>query len=231
MSRLCRAAVFVAANLLAAAVFGDEVSTPKAAPANPGFEKLKSLAGTWVMAAPPVEKNAEGQVAQSECDTGDAKSAAAQPAAGGVAKATAAKEHEHEHGDAPKPGADAQPPDAAATLVYKVIAAGSAVHEHMFPGTPHEMVTMYHCDGPDLMLTHYCAAGNQPRMKAEKSADPNQLVFHFAGGTNLNPAKDMHMHDVTITFIDAYHIRQEWTHYKDGKLSGTVTIELKRVKD
>ena len=49
---------------------------------------------------------------------------------------------------------------------YAVTAAGSAVVETVFPGSAHEMVTVYHADGPDLVLTHYCMEGNQPRMRA-----------------------------------------------------------------
>ena len=49
---------------------------------------------------------------------------------------------------------------------YAVTAGGSAVVETVFPGSPHEMVTVYHADGPDLVLTHYCVEGNQPRMRA-----------------------------------------------------------------
>jgi len=48
---------------------------------------------------------------------------------------------------------------------YGVTAAGSAVVETVFPGSPHEMVTVYHADGTDLVLTHYCMEGNAPRMR------------------------------------------------------------------
>src|SRR5262245_18832918 len=84
--------------------------------------------------------------------------------------------------------ADAQgKPTAQLVSVFKVTAAGSAVQETIFPGTAHEMVTLYHRDGPDLVLTHYRAAGNQPRMKADPKGPANQLRLQFAGGSNLNP--------------------------------------------
>src|SRR5688500_9647707 len=51
---------------------------------------------------------------------------------------------------------------------YAVTAAGTAVVETVFPGSGHEMVTVYTADGPDLVLTHYCMEGNQPRMRAHK---------------------------------------------------------------
>jgi hypothetical protein len=114
--------------------------------------------------------------------------------------------------------------------IYRVTSAGSVVQETLFPGTPHEMVTMYHLDGPDLVLTHYCALGNQPRMRAEPPGAPNKLVFKFAGGTNIDPAKDGHMHDLTLTFIDADHVRAEWASYAKGRQSGVKTFEMKRKK-
>jgi hypothetical protein len=113
---------------------------------------------------------------------------------------------------------------------YKVTAAGSAVVETLFPGSPHEMVTVIHPDGNDLILTHYCALGNQPQMKAPGGPEGNKVAFKFVRATNLKSEKDMHMHDVTFTFVDKDTLRSEWTHYKDGKAAGQVIFEMKRQK-
>jgi hypothetical protein len=118
-------------------------------------------------------------------------------------------------------------PTAQVVTVYKVTAAGSAVHETVFPGAAHEMVTLYHLDGPDLVLTHYCAAGNQPRMKAAAGGPANKLDFQFAGGSNLDPAKDMHMHEATITFVDDDHIEWVWVGYQGGKPDPGHKVALK----
>jgi hypothetical protein len=99
----------------------------------------------------------------------------------------------------------------------KVTAGGSAVHETEFPGTEHEMVTIYYLDGNDLVLTHYCMLGNQPHMKAEPTSTPNRLVFKFAGGSNLNAEKDNHMHEAVIEIPDDQHIKSEWTRCEGGK--------------
>src|SRR5215510_15811332 len=48
------------------------------------------------------------------------------------------------------------------TFTYKLVAGGSVLMETMMPGTDYEMVTMYHVDGSDVVLTHYCMLGNQP---------------------------------------------------------------------
>lgn len=101
--------------------------------------------------------------------------------------------------------------------VVKVTAAGSAVHETIFPGEPQEMVSVYHRDGNDVVMTHYCALGNQPHLKADPKSASNQIHWMFAGGTNLDPAKDMHMHESTVTFIDDDHIEIMGVAWAGGK--------------
>jgi hypothetical protein len=113
---------------------------------------------------------------------------------------------------------------------YKVTSGGSAVVETIFPGTEHEMVTVIHRDGADLLLTHYCMLGNQPHMKASGKGDGNKIAFKFVRATNLKSDKNMHMHDVTFTFVDKDTLRTEWTHYNDGKDAGKVVFDLKRKK-
>src|SRR5438046_4656323 len=61
---------------------------------------------------------------------------------------------------------DGKPTDQVVSVI-KVTAGGSAVQETLFPGQPQEMVSIYHKDGADLVMTHYCMLGNQPRMKAD----------------------------------------------------------------
>ena len=99
---------------------------------------------------------------------------------------------------------------------YAVTAAGTAVVETVFPGSPHEMVTVYHADGADLVLTHYCMEGNQPRMRARAARGP-RFEFAFDGGTNIDPARDRHMHSAWLEFLGANEIRNEWTEHAEGK--------------
>ena len=101
--------------------------------------------------------------------------------------------------------------------VIKVTAGGSAVTETTMPGDPMEMVSVYHMDKDDLLMTHYCALGNQPRMKADPNAPANQIKWMFDGGTNFDPAKDMHMHSATLTFVDNDHIEVAGVAWVDGK--------------
>lgn len=112
---------------------------------------------------------------------------------------------------------------------YRVTAAGSAVMETQFAGTPHEMVSVYYRDGNDLVLTHYCAAGNQPRLRLDAAASkPDELRFVYAGGSNLDPAKDAHIHGALIRFVGADRLQSEWTSHMNGAPAETAHFELTR---
>src|SRR5580765_8355890 len=79
---------------------GGDKSAPKLPPppTNAGLEKMKKLAGTWLLA-----------------------------------------------------DKDGKPTDQVASII-KVTAGGSVVHETLFPGQPHEMVSVYTVDGADLIM-------------------------------------------------------------------------------
>ncbi len=116
------------------------------------------------------------------------------------------------------------------TVVYRVTSAGSAVQETIFPGTDHEMVTMYYLDEGKLVLTHYCAMANQPRMALQQTSTPQDLVFEFVGGSNINPRKDAHMHGARIRLESADTITGQWTAYKEGKPAEVTRFQLSRKK-
>src|SRR5687768_4823343 len=80
----------------------------------------------------------------------------------------------------PWEGNISKPDGPPGAVRYELTAGGSAVKETQFPGTAHEMLTVYHLEGNDLVLTHYCATGNQPRMKMT-SATEEEILFEYAG--------------------------------------------------
>jgi hypothetical protein len=120
--------------------------------------------------------------------------------------------------------------DGSVAVTYRLTGAGSAVVETIFPGGDHEMVTVYTMDKGDVVLTHYCATGNQPRMRAAKGGDASSIAFKFDGAGNLASANDVHMHDLDIAFVDGDHVKSSWHLYKDGKQSEVKTFELARKK-
>ncbi len=117
-----------------------------------------------------------------------------------------------------------------AHVKYHVTAGGSAVVETTGVGTAHEMVTVIHPDGEDLVLTHYCMLGNQPQMRASTAGDGKSVAFKFVRVTNLKSEKAMHMHDATFTFIDKDTMQARWVLYDNGKPAREETIMLRRKK-
>ena len=95
---------------------------------------------------------------------------------------------------------------------YSLISGGSALMEKLEPASESAMITIYHPDGARLMMTHYCSAGNQPRMRADAaSADGKSLTFQFVDGTNLAASDEGHMVKLVVSFEDSDHYAQEWT--------------------
>ena len=122
--------------------------------------------------------------------------------------------------------------DEVSTIVYAVSSGGSAVREIMFPGTGHEMTNMYHMDGDALVMTHYCAGANQPRMRATAADSTAEMIaMKFDSVTDLNPAEPYYMGAMTLVFHGPDRIEQRWTSYKtEGGEAGNVSFMLTRVK-
>ncbi len=118
-------------------------------------------------------------------------------------------------------------PASDSKVNYRLTGAGSALVQTDFPNSNHEMVSVYHLDGDDLRMTHYCAMGNQPRLKLDRaSSTPTRLVFVFDGGSNLDAAKDMHIHGLTINFEKQGEVDAAWVGYAAGKKAGTTHFHL-----
>jgi hypothetical protein len=112
-------------------------------------------------------------------------------------------------------------------VTFRTIAGGSALMSETLGKGPENMVTMFHMDGDRLLMTHYCGAGNQPRMKVV-SADAKSVSFEFFDGTNIGPGEG-HMQHVTFTESDANHHVEEWVFLDHGKEMKEV-FTLARVK-
>jgi hypothetical protein len=111
---------------------------------------------------------------------------------------------------------------------FKVSGAGSSVVETIFPNDPSEMVTVYHMDGNDLLLTHYCALHNAPVMKFQKTNKAGEIKFVFQGGTNFNPKVDMHVHEGYMKIANDKTIKSTFTVFNDGKAAEARSSTLTR---
>jgi hypothetical protein len=103
------------------------------------------------------------------------------------------------------------------SVTYALVSNGTALMENLNGGHDAEMVTMYAPDGAAVLATHYCSAGNQPRMRAKASADGKSLDFRFVDAANVKDSSEV-MQRLVVTFVDADHFDQQWTSRgKDGK--------------
>jgi hypothetical protein len=120
------------------------------------------------------------------------------------------------------------PDGPAVSVEFAVTANDTTVMERLFKESPNEMINMYHMDGENLVLTHYCTLGNQPRMKFRRSETPGVIRFVFTGGGNMDPRRDLHMHTMMIRIVDSDHIETEWDMHADGKKVRTTGFVLER---
>ena len=102
------------------------------------------------------------------------------------------------------------------------------MHEMTGAGRPDDPITMLYLDGDRLLLTHYCDAGNRPRMVGKISPDGKTVEFDFldiAGSTQYG-----HMHHAVFTAIDANHHIEDWTYMMPGDKPVHAHFELQRTK-
>jgi hypothetical protein len=116
------------------------------------------------------------------------------------------------------------------TVSYRLVSNGTALEETLKTPEDTDMITMYIADGKALVMTHYCSEGNQPRMRAAVPAGSvDKLDFRYVDATNLSGADASHMHGLVVTFRDADHITQAWTHRMKGQ-DQTGVFEFTRKK-
>jgi len=101
-----------------------------------------------------------------------------------------------------------------ATTVFELTAGGSVLLErYSNPALPAggQMVSAYHLDGTNLILTHYCIAKNQPTLKAERfDAATSEIQFEFLRGSNLASENAGHMRRALYRIDDANHFTTTW---------------------
>ena len=115
------------------------------------------------------------------------------------------------------------------TVTFRVTSMGNALmHEMKMAGKADDPITMFYVDTDRLLLTHYCDAGNRPRMTGKISPDGKTVEFEFvdlAGGTQYG-----HMHHAVFTFIDPDHHTEDWTYMEPGDKPVHAHMELQRTK-
>ena len=114
-------------------------------------------------------------------------------------------------------------------VTFKVTAGGSAVMSEILGNGPEDMITMFHLDGPNrLLMTHYCGAGNQPRMTASASPDGKTITFNYLDATNLATPDAGRMEHLVVTLLDPNHHTEEW-HFNDHGKDMKEVFDLRKM--
>ncbi len=175
---------------------------------------MRQRAGWWIVAAVCVGLVSSG----ARADTGAQGPTAGSPEFERI-KALAGRWE----GTSAMDGGNEQP----AVVEYRVTSGGSIVAETLFPGTEHEMLSVYHDRGGKLAMTHYCMLSNQPEMDLTESR-PDHLTLSLSDRSHLDAAKDLHMHALTIAFVDDNHLTETWSSFEGGKPKGSSVFHFSR---
>lgn len=112
-------------------------------------------------------------------------------------------------------------------LSLRVTSMGNALmHEMRVGDRPDDPITMLYLDGDRLMLTHFCDAGNRPRMVARVSPDGGSIDFDIVDVAG--PLTYGHMQHALFTFIDATHHTEDWTYMGPGNHPVRAHFDLHR---
>jgi hypothetical protein len=102
------------------------------------------------------------------------------------------------------------------TVTYSLTGGGSVLVENAGG-----MMTAYHLDKNQLVLTHFCGAGNQPRMRI-KAADDRHIAFEMYDITNLADPQAYHSTNLDVVFLGADRVDLAY----GGTRGGTATTQV-----
>jgi len=114
---------------------------------------------------------------------------------------------------------------------YFLTGAGSALVESLVQGGVTTMTTVYHLDGAQLRMTHYCAARNQPRLKAMRVDDAaGTAEFTLVDVTGVGPKNPGYVEGFLIELLDGDRLHLRFTFGGGPGRSGVENIQVRRVR-
>jgi hypothetical protein len=115
-------------------------------------------------------------------------------------------------------------------ISLRVTSMGNTLmHEITMVGRVDDPITMFYLDGDRLLLTHYCDAGNRPRMTATMTPDGKTVEFNFLDVANFSSTQGGYMQHAVFTTLDANHHTEDWTFLFHGK-PVSAHFDLQRAK-
>jgi hypothetical protein len=115
------------------------------------------------------------------------------------------------------------PEGGAEKVSYRLIAADTVLLEEWVLSSGRQALTVYHRDGNDLIATHYCPRGNQPRLKLASASTEKGFFFDFVSATNLPDADAAHQHRFHVQIDGQDSFTRGETYISKGKLDSAAT--------
>ena len=91
-----------------------------------------------------------------------------------------------------------------------------------------EELSVIYLDGENLLMTHFCNAGNQPRLRLKKVSQPGGLEFEMFDITNLKDASTPHVERIVYKIIDGRRMTLE-IFWKKGQSEESEKYTLSRI--
>jgi len=91
------------------------------------------------------------------------------------------------------------------SISFELTANNSVLVETWLHKGKSHSLTVYHLNSGNLMATHYCPQGNQPRLELTKNSTIRNLSFDFLDATNLDSLADPHQHSLGFEFLNENH--------------------------
>ncbi len=113
-------------------------------------------------------------------------------------------------------------------VTFELTANNSVLVESwLYQGKTHSL-TLYHRNLGELMATHYCPQGNQPRMTLRSDSTKNKVSFSFFDATNLKSIDDSHQHTLGFELMELPKELKRIETYKSK--SGLEPSELRLIR-
>ncbi len=97
-------------------------------------------------------------------------------------------------------------------IQFELTANDSVLIERWVRGDKTHSLRLYHRDQADLVATHYCPQGNQPRMKMSTPDGAAKIVFDFWDATNLVKPTDNHQHSLSFDLSEPGRVKRAETY-------------------
>ena len=70
-------------------------------------------------------------------------------------------------------------------------------------------LSVIYLDGENLLMTHFCNVGNQPRLRLKEGGQPGVLEFDMFDITNAKTPGDAHVQKIIYKVVDDKHLELE----------------------